>query len=116
MASSASKSPAVLLLVCGDDEFSVKRAARDSFEQWGEGASVLDQEIIDASVSNSGGALKAVARLREALQTFPFFGGSKVIWFQNRNFLGDERTASTQAVCESLLEWRQELQNFRWHH
>src|SRR5438034_963078 len=114
MALTATTSPAALLLVCGEDEFSVKRLARDNFEQWCGGASVLDQEIIDASVSNSGEALKAVARLREALQTFPFFGGSKVIWFQNCNFLGDERTASIQAVSESLAELGQELKNFRW--
>ena len=36
-------------------------------------------EIIDASVNNSGEALKALARLREALQTLLLFGGGKVI-------------------------------------
>ena len=35
-----------------------------------------------------------MARLREALQTLPFFGSGKVVWLRDCNFLGDERTAS----------------------
>src|SRR6185312_6482466 len=62
----------------------------------------------------SGEALKALAKLREALQTLPFFGGGKVVWLQNCNFLGEERTASAQAVTETLGELAQELKAFRW--
>jgi DNA polymerase-3 subunit delta len=74
----------------------------------------MDHEIIDASVSNSGDALKALGRLREALQTLPFFGSGKAVWFQNCNFLGDERAATTQAVTESLAALAQELKDFSW--
>ena len=52
--------------------------------------------------------------MREALQTLPFFGSGKVVWFQNCNFLGDERTASAQAVTEALSHLAQELKGFRW--
>ncbi|HTG44891.1 MAG TPA: DNA polymerase III subunit delta, partial [Verrucomicrobiae bacterium] len=65
-------------------------------------------------VSNSGEALKALARLREALQTLPFFGGAKIIWLQNCNFLGDERAAGAAAVTETLGEIAQELKAFSW--
>jgi DNA polymerase-3 subunit delta len=74
----------------------------------------MDHEIIDAAVSHSGDALKALAKLREALQTLPFFGTGKVVWLQNCNFLGDERAASTQAVTESLANLAQELKDFAW--
>ena len=74
----------------------------------------MDHEIIDASVSNSGDALKAVVKLREALQTLPFFGSGKVVWLRDCNFLGDERTASAQAVTETLSELADELKNFKW--
>jgi DNA polymerase-3 subunit delta len=74
----------------------------------------LDHEIIDAQVANSGEALKALARLRESLQTLPFFGSGKVVWFQNCNFLGDDRTASAQIVTEMLTELSQELRSFAW--
>ncbi len=114
MASATAHNSASLVFVWGDDEFSVKRRARQIFEEWRQGTGELDQEIIDATAANSGEALKAVAKLREALQTFPFLGGAKVIWFQNCNFLGDERPAASQSVSESLADLAQELQSFAW--
>ena len=59
-------------------------------------------------------ALKSLGKLREALQTLPIFGSGKAVWFQNCNFLGDERSASAQAVTESLGELAQELKEFSW--
>jgi len=101
-------------LIQGDDDFAVKQRARQLFQQWSEELGGMDHEIIDAQASNSGEALRAIGRLRESLQTLPFFGGGKVVWFQNCNFLGDERAASTQAVSETLTELAQELKAFRW--
>ncbi|MGA2557843.1 MAG: DNA polymerase III subunit delta, partial [Verrucomicrobiota bacterium] len=103
-----------VLLVCGEDEFSVKQRAREVFQQWSGQLGGMDHEIIDASVNNSGEALKALAQLREALQTLPFFGSAKVVWLQNCNFLGDDRTASAAIVTEALGELAQELKTFRW--
>ena len=90
-----------MLLVCGEDEFAVKQRAREVFQQWSQKLGGLDHEMIDASVNNSGEALKALAQLREALQTLPFFGGAKVVWLQNCNFLGEERTASGRGCHRS---------------
>src|SRR6186997_2623281 len=104
--------PAPVLLVCGEDDFNVKQRARQIFQKWPEELGGMDHEIIDAQVSNSGEALKALGRLREALNTLPFFGGAKAIWLQNCNFLGDERAASAQAVTESLADLAQELKSF----
>src|SRR5437016_27353 len=114
MSSSAAKQPAPLVLVCGDDEFAVKQRAKQLFQQWSQELGGMDHETIDAGVSNSGEALKVIARLREALQTLPFFGGGKAVWLQNCNFLGDERAASAQAVTETLGELAQELKDFSW--
>ena len=110
----AAKSAAPLLLVLGEDEFAVKQRARQVYQQWTEELGGMDHEIIDAAVGNSGEALKALAKLREALQTLPFFGGGKVIWFQNCNFLADDRTGSSAAVTETLADIAQELKEFAW--
>src|SRR5258708_34722493 len=110
----SSKPVRPLLLVCGDDEFAVKRHAKQIYQQWSEELGGMDHEIIDAGAANSGEALKARARLREALQTLPFFGSGKVVWMKDCNFFGDERTASTQAVTETLAEIAQELKDFSW--
>jgi DNA polymerase-3 subunit delta len=109
----AAKSPA-LALVCGDDEFAVKQRAREIYQTWCDELGGMDHEIIDASVSNSGDALTAIAKLREALNTLPFFGSGKVVWLRDCNFLGDERAASAQAVTETLNEVADELKNFKW--
>jgi DNA polymerase III subunit delta len=89
------------LLLSGDDEFAMKARAREVFQSWTSDPNI-DREIIDGSVSNAGEALKAISKFLEALQTFPFFGGWKVVWLQNCNFLTDDRTSSSQAVTEAL--------------
>ncbi|HEX5398481.1 MAG TPA: DNA polymerase III subunit delta [Verrucomicrobiae bacterium] len=103
-----------LSLVCGDDEFAVKKRAREIYQEWCDELGGMDHEIIEASVSNSGEALKAIARLREALQTLPFFGNGKVVWLRDCNFLGDERAASALAVSEMLAGLADELKAFKW--
>ena len=103
-----------LALVCGDDEFAVRQRARQLYQQWSEELGGQDHETLEASVSNSGDALAVIGRLREALNTLPFFGSGKVIWLRDCNFLGDERTASSAAVTETLGELAEELKKFSW--
>jgi len=110
--SAARTSP--LALICGEDEFAVKQHARQLYQQWCDELGGMDHEIIEATVTNSGEALAAIARLREALQTLPFFGSGKVVWLRDCNFLGDERAASAQAVTETLAELAEELKAFNW--
>jgi DNA polymerase III subunit delta len=103
-----------LALICGDDEFAVKQRAKQLYQQWCGEVGGMDHEIIDAAVSNSSEVLTVISRLREALQTLPFFGPGKVVWLRDCNFLGDERAASAQAVTETLNELAEELKNFKW--
>jgi DNA polymerase-3 subunit delta len=111
MSSAKSTAPA---LICGDDEFAVKQHAKDLFGQWTYEIGGMDHEIIEASVTNSGEALNKISKLREALQTLPFFGSGKVVWLRDCNFLGDERTASAKDVTEALSDLAEELKSFRW--
>ena len=113
MPSPVSKHPAPLVLVCGEDDFAVKQRAKQLYLQWTEELGGMDHEIIDAAVSNSGEALKALAKLREAMQTLPFFGSGKAIWFKDCNFLSEER-AATKDVIESLVALADELKEFAW--
>src|SRR5262245_40879285 len=114
MARPLSKEAPVVVLACGEDEFVVKQRAKQIYEDWVGKSGSIEQEIIDATVSNSGEALKALAKLREALQTLPFFGKAKVVWLKDCNFLGDERAATSQAVNEALAGLAQELKDFSW--
>jgi DNA polymerase-3 subunit delta len=103
-----------LALVCGDDDFAVKQRARQLYEKWSAEMGGMDHEIIEATATNSGDALKALGKLRESLQTLPFFGSGKVVWLRDCNFLGEERAASAAAVTETLAELADELKKFAW--
>ena len=114
MPPASAKAARPLVLVCGEDEFAVKQRAKQIYQQWCDELGGTDHEIIDATAANSSEALRVVARLREALQTLPFFGSGKAIWLRDCNFLGDERVATAQAVTETLADLAQELKDFSW--
>ncbi|HOW66583.1 MAG TPA: DNA polymerase III subunit delta [Candidatus Paceibacterota bacterium] len=106
------QSDSPLVLLCGEDDFSVKQHAKALFSDWCRRTGSMDQEIIDAAVSNSGDALKTLNRLWNGLQSLPFFGGPKLLWFKDCSFLGDDRTAESQAVTENLAALAAELKKF----
>ena len=114
MPPAAATAKASLALIHGDDDFAVKQRARQIFDKWSAELGGMDHETIDAQVSNAGDALRALARLRESLQTLPFFGSGKAVWLKDCSFLGEDRTASVQAVTESLTDLAAELKAFSW--
>jgi len=103
---------APLVFIHGDDDLGVQQRAKALYQQWCAELGGMDHETIDAGVANSGEALAALGKLREALQTLPFFGGAKAVWFKDCNFLADDRTSSSAAVTEALAELAQELKSF----
>ncbi|MCX6929122.1 MAG: DNA polymerase III subunit delta [Verrucomicrobia bacterium] len=113
MPSPVPKRSASLVLICGEDDFAVKQRAKQVYQKWTEELGGMDHEIIDAAISHGGEALKVLAKLREAMQTLPFFGSGKAIWLKNCNFLSDER-AATKDVTESLAALAEELKGFAW--
>lgn len=110
--SAAADSP--VTLVCGEDDFLVKRRSRQLFEQWAGGAGDFDREIIDGGAANSGEALRSISRLRESIQTLPFFGQGKTVWWQNCSFLGEDRTSTSTAVTDALADLADEIKSFAW--
>ena len=114
MASPVVKPESPVALICGEDDFAVKQCAKELYQKWSAEVGGEDHEIIEATVSNGGDALRAIGKLREALQTLPFFGGGKVVWVRDCNFLGDDRTAASGDVTGALGELAQELKEFNW--
>jgi len=101
-------------LICGDDEFSVKQRARKLWEEWGAGSVGFDYEVIEAGAGSVDEALQRLRLLRESLQTLPFFGGDKRVWFKDCTFLGEDRTGQSATVTEALVELAEEWKTFRW--
>src|ERR1051326_9093565 len=94
--------------VVGSDDVEVKQTAVELAEKLKPAeAGEFGLEIIDGAADN---AEQAAARIRstiEALRTLPFFGGEKLVWLKNANFLGDDqkaRSASVQSALEELSD------------
>lgn len=103
-----------LVVVYGDDDFSVQVKGREIFAAWTAEVGGSDTEIINATAENSSAAQAALDKLSMALQSLPFFGGCKLIWFKDCNFLGEDRTASSQTVTKGLNEFAETLKTFLW--
>ncbi len=103
-----------LALIHGEDDFAVSARARQVFQGWCDAAGGMDHEILEATAANASEATRALARLHEALQTLPFFGGAKVVWFKDCNFLADDRTARAADVNTGLADLASELKAFDW--
>src|SRR3954453_13891668 len=94
--------------VVGSDESEVKRvaaelAARLAPPEAGE----FGIEVIDACADNVDQAATKIRLTIEALQTLPFFGGSKLVWFKNANCLADSvigRSATVLGALEELAD------------
>ena len=103
-----------LCLIFGDEDFLVRERASQVFEGWCADAGGEEHEIVDGTVRNAAEALEALAKLNEAVQTLPFFGGAKVVWLRAANFLGDERTASSREVTDRLNGLAKDWETFDW--
>ena len=112
--SKASVPDGPLVLVHGDDGFAVSQRARQIHKAWCGELHSIDHDIIEATVATAGEASMALAQLREAIETLPFFSGAKVVWFKGCNFLGDDRTAKAKDVSSGLAGFASLLKSFEW--
>src|SRR5437763_8108010 len=94
--------------VVGSDESEVKRVAAElAAKLTPPEAGEFGIEVIDACADNVDQAVSRIRSAIEALQTLPFFGGAKLVWFKNANCLADSvigRSAAVQGALEELAE------------
>ena len=92
--------------VVGSDESEVKRVAAELAAKLAPAeAGEFGIEVIDACADNVDQAVSRIRSAIEALQTLPFFGGAKLVWFKNANCLADSvigRSAAVQGALEEL--------------
>ena len=103
MAAAKTKTKSQIHAVVGSDESEVKRAARDLAAQLmpAEGGD-FGADIIDGTADNADQAATKIHQTVDALLTFPFFGGEKLVWLKSANFLGESVTGRSNAVVEAL--------------
>ena len=91
--------------VVGSDESEVKRAAAElAAKLTPPDAGDFGVETIDGCADNAEQAASRIRSAIEALQTLPFFGGAKLVWLKNANFLGDSQDAAQRIVQTALEE------------
>ena len=91
--------------VIGSDESVVKRTAAElAAKITPADAGEFGLEIIDGAADNAEQAATRIRSTIEALRTLPFFGGGKLVWLKNANFLGDDQKARSAAVQSALEE------------
>ncbi|MGV3531823.1 MAG: DNA polymerase III subunit delta [Chthoniobacteraceae bacterium] len=89
--------------VLGTDESEVKRVSRELAERLTPpGGDDFGREIIDGTANNADEAASRIHQTIQALLTFPFFGGEKLVWLKHATFLGDTQTGKAAAVLEGL--------------
>lgn len=75
-------------VLMGSDEARVKEAALMLVRSLTPAdAGDFSNDIIDGTADNAEHAGKICSNITMALQTLPFFGGTKVVWLKNANFL-----------------------------
>lgn len=98
--------------ICGGDDFLVGRLGKERFEVLA--AKVSDEfsrEIINGFAANVGEVEGAVNRFRDAVQTVSMFGGQRVVWLKDVNFLADTVTGRAESTLALVADLQQILES-----
>jgi DNA polymerase III subunit delta len=89
--------------ILGTDEAAMKEAALRLVQKLTPpDAGDFSNDVIDGVAENADHAGQICSQVMQALQTLPFFGGGKVVWLKNANFIGDSVTGRAQAAVEGF--------------
>jgi len=108
----SSKNPGNFFAVVGSDDGLVREKALMLYNQLTGGLDDgFTHETIDGIADNSDSAFEICSSTIQALQTIPMFGGDKVVWLRNANFLGDNVTGRSQRTEVGVENLRASLEH-----
>ena len=92
-----------LHVVLGDDDFLVRQRAREIFDELAEAfPDDLSREIIDGRVDRVDDVERILREAKSACQTLSLFGGGKLVWINEANFLNQSKTGAAQGSKDAL--------------
>jgi DNA polymerase III subunit delta len=98
--------------ICGQDDFLVGRLGKKRFDELaGDRADEFSREIVNGFAANVDEVESAVNRFRESVQTMPMFGGRRVIWLKDVNFLADTVTGKAETTLKCVADLQEVLQS-----
>ena len=92
------------VFICGPDDFIVNREGKERFDALVAEANADDfsREVVSGFAANVDEVETAVNRFRDAVQTVPMFGGKRVVWFKDMNFLTDTVTGRADGTLKQV--------------
>jgi hypothetical protein len=95
--------------ICGQDDYLVGRMGAERFAALtAELTDEFARETINGFAANMSEVESALNRFRESVQTVSMFGGKRVVWLKDVNFLADSVTGRAEGTLK-LVEDLQEL-------
>ncbi|HUJ45063.1 MAG TPA: DNA polymerase III subunit delta [Opitutaceae bacterium] len=93
------------IFICGPDDFLVNRLGTQRYDALA--AAVTDEfsrEVLNGFANNVAEVEEAVNRFREAVRTISLFGGQRVVWLKDVNFLADTVTGRAEGTRQQVEE------------
>ena len=104
--------PKPFIFVCGPDDFLVGRLGRERYDEL---AHEIDDEFSRETISGFAGNVAeveaAINQFREALQTISMFGGRRLVWLKDVNFLADTVTGRAESTLKQVEELQRLLES-----
>lgn len=96
--------PKNFVFICGSDDFIVNRIGKERFDALVAEAQADDfsREIVSGFAANVDDVETAVNHFRDAVQTVPMFGGKRVVWLKDVNFLADTVTGRADGTLSQV--------------
>ena len=110
MAASKQSASSSIHAVVGSDLGGVQTAARALAEKLSPGGD-FGMDVIDGGASGVDESAARIADTVQALLTFPFFGGGKLVWLKGATFLADDVTGRSETVLSALESLVETLQS-----
>lgn len=95
--------PKPFTFICGPDDFLVGRLGREHYDEL---AKEIDDEFSRETISGFAGNVAeveaAINSFREAVQTISMFGGRRLVWLKDVNFLADSVTGRAESTLKQV--------------
>jgi DNA polymerase-3 subunit delta len=104
--------PKAFTFICGADDFLVGRLGKERYDALvaETGADEFSREVISGFAANVGEVEAAVNRFRESVQTVAMFGGRRLVWLKDANFLADTVTGRAEGTLKAVEDLQQLLE------
>jgi DNA polymerase-3 subunit delta len=96
--------------ICGQDDYLVGRMGAERFAALT--ADLTDEfarETVNGFAANMGEVESALNRFRESVQTVSMFGGKRVVWLKDVNFLADSVTGRAEGTLKLVTDLQELL-------